>query len=365
MARPQMATFPIAGAQFPYTTIELMRVWDEIAYPAPSFIRDNLFATEGGVTSADTIAVDYFHEGQLLAPWVSKISMGRVMRREKYRTHQFSPPALRPIRQMHPADLFDKPPGDPVGGPDDASYAAKYLVRDMTELDNMVARSEELMCCQAITEGRVTCYTIEGSPPEMLPIAELEYETQPHVVVNPPWTDPASDPLNDLKIAIRTVSAMAGAQAEFIALGSLASDLLETNEQTKAAYNLLWLRQGTLTPEETEWGVTSLGSFRGLNLYSYAAQFEHPFTGDLTPYLDPRYVIVASKLGGSGSLGYAGVWQQEDEQPQHQLYANKRVWRTYFEEEIRHLRLTSRPVPLPPNSRTYLILEVAPATPTP
>jgi hypothetical protein len=361
MARPQMATFPGANAQLPWTTIELMRVWDEIAYPAPSFIRDNLFAGEE-ITSADTLAVDYLNGAQLIAPWVSKISAGRVMRREKYRTHQFSPPKLSPIRQMHPADLYDRPVFEPMGGPSDAEWAARQLVRDMTELDLMIARSEELMCAQAIVDGRITCYAIEGSPPEMLPLAELEYERQPRVVVAPPWTDPASDPLNDLKVAIREVSGRAGAQADFIALGSLASDLLETNQQTKDAYNLLWLRQGTLTPQETEWSVTSLGSFRGLNLYSYAAQFEHPFTGDLTPYLPPNLVIVASKVGGSGSLGYAGVWQEADEGNRHELFAGKRIWRQYFDDsEVRNLRCTSRPVPLPPNSRTYLILQVAPA----
>lgn len=359
MAKSQMAAWPSREANFPYTTVELMRVWDEVAYPAPAFIRDNLFGGPAGVetTPADTIAVDYWHEDQLLAPWVSKITMGRVVSRTKYQTHHFSPPKLAPVRVTHPSDLYDKFPGEPMGGPDSETRDARQLQRDMSELDKMIARTEEMMACSCITNGQVLCYSIEGA--EMLPIERLDYETQPHVTVTPPWTDPASEPLNDIKKGMEAISATAGAQCDFVCLGSRAADLLENNQHTREAYNLLWLKQGELKPQEVEWQVHLIGNFRGINLYSYGAQYVHPFSGDMTPYINPNYVILAARLGGNGSMGYAGVWQESDEGKQHVLYEGDRVWRTYFDSEVKHVRCISRPVPLPPNSRTWLILEVA------
>jgi hypothetical protein len=360
MGKAQMAQFPPREGQFPWTTVELMRVWDEIVYPAPKYFRDRLFGGPAGaqITGADSMAVDYWFEDQLLAPYVSKISMGRVMRRSKYKTRQISPAKLAPIRITHPSDLYDKLPGEAVGGPDVETRDAELLKTDMSELDKMIARVEEQQCCSAICEGRIIQSVIEEG--ELLPIEQIEYETQPHVVVSPPWTDLTnSDPLADIKAGMKALSASAGAQCDFCCLGDQAADLLETNPKTKEAYNLLWFKQGELRPEEVEWQVTSIGSFRGISLMAYSAEYEHPLTGAMTPYIPPNYVVLAATMGGGGTMAYCGVWQESDDGNRHQLYANDRVWRIYFDQEVKHVRCISRPIPLIPNSRTFMILEVA------
>jgi hypothetical protein len=350
-----MAVYPGGGSE-PYTVIELMEAW-KLAMPAPMFIRDNLFKNVQ-TTSAKTVAVDYWHDLQRLAPWVAPISMGRVVNREKFRTYQWSPPKLAPVRTLHPEDLWDKIPGEAFGGPDVNARDGALLAMDMDGLDSLIARREELMACQCITTGKVTCYTIEGD--RRLPLAELDFEIQPPVVVSPFWNLPNSDPLTDLKTGMRALSAMAGSQCDFIVMGGRASDAFETNPLVVEGYNKYWIRPGELNPKEIEWGVTVLGSHRGITLYSYASGYEDHLTGNFLPYIPDNLVILAARGQGSGTMAYAGVAMEADGGGRLGVFEGSRVWKTYFDQEVRHLRCISKPAPIPPNSRTWMVLQVLP-----
>jgi hypothetical protein len=230
------------------------------------------------------------------------------------------------------------------------------MASDMDGLDSLIARREELMCCQCITTGRVVAYTVEGT--RRLPLQELDYEVPPPTVVAPLWSDPASDPLTDIKVAMRAVSAIAGSQCDFIVMGGRASDAFETNPQVIEGYNKYWIRPGELNPKEVEWGVTVLGSHRGITLYSYASAYEDDVTGNLTPYIPDNLVILAARGQGSGTMAYAGVAMEQDGGGRLGVFEGARVWKTYFHEEIRHLRCISRPAPIPPNTRTWMVLRV-------
>jgi hypothetical protein len=339
-----------------WSTVTLLEAW-QTAIPAPSFIRDNLFPRIQ-TTSGDLIYIDYWRETQRLAPFVSPIVRGRVINRDKARTSAFSPPYMKPVRPMHPNDLFDRAPGEAIGGPDPAAREAYYISQDMLTLDHMVARQEERMCCDCVTTGKVTAFSIEDT--ETLPLAEIDYETNPEVLVTPTWDDAAANPLRDLKVAMRQLSAMAGAQCDFIVLGSAASDAFEIHPTVVEGYNKYWIRPGTLEPKEVEWGVQVLGSHRGISLMSYGNEYQDPVSGNMVPYLDPNVVLLASRAAGTGSIGYAACWQQSDEQLQHQLFESTRIWALYFEDEIRYLRCTSRPIPVPMPSRNWLVMRVLP-----
>jgi hypothetical protein len=337
-----------------WTTVELMEAW-ETALPAPSFMRDNLFPRIQ-TTSVNTVIVDYWRETQRLAPWVSPIVRGRVINRDKARTSAFEPPYLKPVRPMFPHDLWDRAPGEAIGGPDPVAREGYYIAQDMMTLDHMIARVEEKICCDCITTGKITAATQEGD--EWLPLAELDYEIQPRVVVTPPWDDPTADPLRDIKVAMRQLSAMAGAQCDFVVMGSAASDAFEQHQTVIDGYNKYWIRPGVLEPKEVEWGIQVLGSHRGISLMSYGSEYQDPETGDMVPYLDPTLVVLAAKTAGTGSMGYAAVWQENEEQGIHALYEGTRIWQKYFESEVRYLRCSSRPVPVPPPSQNWLVMKV-------
>jgi hypothetical protein len=265
---------------------------------------------------------------------------------------------------LHPIDLWDRIPGEVLGSPDSAAREAEILSEDMRALDRMISRQEEKLCCDCLTTGKVLCETIEGD--EKLPLAEIDYELSPIVVAAPPWNDPAADPLRDLKVAMRNLSAMSGAQCDFCVMGAAASDAFEIHPTVMDGYSRYWIRPGELNPQERAWGVQVLGTHRGITLMSYGALYQDDFIvpGAMHPYLDDTLVILACRLAGTGSVAYGGVWQESDDEssgPKHHvLYEGERIWYNYFEDEIRYLRCSSRPVPVPPNTNNYLILKVLP-----
>ena len=127
----------------------------------------------------------------------------------------------------------------------------------------MIGRREEWMASECIFKGTVSC--LDGDTGEV--VAELVYGAPSKTSPAKLWSDPTSDPLADLRGALRLVSAACGATADLIVMGRDAADAFEANTNVQNAYNKLQIQAGTLDPKTVEWGVTLLGSYRGLPLY--------------------------------------------------------------------------------------------------
>ena len=91
--------------------------------------------------------------------------------------------------------------------------------------------------------------------------------------------------------------ARAGAQPDFVCMGGAASDAFETNPHVMDGYNRYWIRPGELNPKERDWGVTVLGSHRGITLYSYGSTYED----DMTRSYDSLYSRQCCDISGDWS----------------------------------------------------------------
>jgi hypothetical protein len=172
------------------------------------------------------------------------------------------------------------------------------------------------------------------------------------------WSDPTSDPLADLRAALRLVSGACGASADLIIMGRAAADAFEANAQVVAAYDKLRIAPGELTAENVSWGVQSLGTYRGLPLYVDEAEYQDS-DGSMRPYVPPDCVLIAaSSLGGNFS--YEGIGQVNQDETGMSVFEGKRVPLIFYEagEDIRKFRLSSRPIPVPQNIASWTVLDV-------
>ena len=117
--------------------------------------------------------------------------------------------------------------------------------------------------------GTVTC--LDGDTGEV--VAELVYGTPTKTVPAKLWSDPTSDPLADLRGALRLVSSACGASADLVVMGRAAADAFESNTNVLAAYDKLRIAPGELAPASAGWGIQSLGTYRGIPLYVYEAEY--------------------------------------------------------------------------------------------
>jgi major capsid protein E len=85
---------------------------------------------------------------------------------------------------------------------------------------------------------------------------------------------PTADPLADLRGAMRLVANQCGASADLVVMGRSAADAFESNPDVLNAFDKQRINQGVLSASNLSWGVISLGSYRGVTLHVYEAEYQ-------------------------------------------------------------------------------------------
>jgi hypothetical protein len=122
----------------------------------------------------------------------------------------------------------------------------------------------------------------------------------------------------------------------------------------------LWIKQGELTREQRELGITLLGTFRGIQLVVNETSFEEK-DGSTGYYVPPDKVLVACSAN-SGTMNYAGVAQPDDDRTRLEVVTGHWVPFVWFpdDSDCRKLRLASRPLPVPPSFSNWTVIHTLP-----
>jgi Phage major capsid protein E len=322
--------------------------------PAPQFVRNTLFGrTE--TTTADKVVLDYYKGTQKLAPFVSRRKRGISLVRDKFRTSEYSPPHIRPVKDLRSDDLMMRVPGDSVySSMTGAEREAHWLILDWNDLDARISRTEEWMCCQALFQGKIEAYDAD----DLLLIDTIEYGVPTQTVVSVPWTDPTSDPFQDLKLAMRAVTSACGSQATLVLLGSLAADAFESNEKVKSMQMFPHAQQGLLDPKLVDYGVFILSTYRSMPIYASEAVYESD-DGSVVPYVPANMCLVAAQ-GIQHKMAYAGCSQVDPDSKIMDVFEGSRIPQVYYDEsfDVRRLRLSSRPCPVVSTMDSWTIMTV-------
>src|SRR5262249_25082410 len=217
-----------------------------------------------------------------------------------------------------------------------------------------IGRTEEWMCSQVLFTGKCEIEDFDTGRH----LATLDYGQVSTTIVDPPWTDPASRPLDDLKLAIRHISSASNNLADVVIFGSKAANLFENNESVQMAFDRRFIMQGELTPRQREWGLTELGTWRGLNLLVTETTYVDK-TGETKSFVPEDAVLVACSVN-QGLMAYAAVAQGTPATQQLDLIEGRRVPLAWLpdNEDVRKLRLSSRPCPVPPDSANWSVIKV-------
>lgn len=120
-----------------------------------TFIKSTFFRN---VETFDTqkIDVDFKKGNRQLAPFVHKKIGGVTIDNEGYETNTYEPPLVAPNKITTVDDILKRTPGESLyGGKSPNQRAVEKMQRDFTELDEMITRREEWMCCQALFTGKI------------------------------------------------------------------------------------------------------------------------------------------------------------------------------------------------------------------
>jgi hypothetical protein len=341
-----MATINIYSTRTMMQAINLMK-------PVYTFLRDTFFpSVETYVT--ENVDVDYKKGKRKMAPFVAPRIGGKVVSREGFETRSLKTPKVAPERVLTLDDISNRAMGEAIYSlrtPE--QRAQELLAADLIDLDDMITRREEWMCREVLINGKLTI-SADGYE------AEVDYGlTNKEVLADGALWSAAdtSDPLADLKRWRLEVIQKTGKSPDICIMASDVVDTFINHPKVKDKLNILRLNIGTIEPSVKSSSLTFVGRFPelGLEIYTYDEWFLDD-NGVEQPMIPEKTVVLGST--GMNKRLYGGVTQMENNN--FVTYEGTRVPKSWADEknEVRMLRITSRPLPAPDDVDAWYVAVV-------
>ena len=293
---------------------------------------------------------------RVMAPFVSPRKGGKVLTRQGYQTNQFTTPKIAPERVLTKDDISVRAMGENVYSQrTPAEREDELLAKDLTDLEESIARRKEWMCRQILFEGKVDV----TDPDEGIDI-QIDFGFENIVVLgaDEQWSLATVDPLVLLRERRKKIIKDTG-MAPDIAIFS--SDVIEdfiNNPYVLKAMNVLNMKNVVIEPRVVDPALTFYGRIAELDIdiYTYDEWFLSD-DGEEESMIPPGTVLLAHS-GGEGQIEYGLVTQMEDKK--FCSYEGKLVPKVWADEndEVKKVRLTSRPLPRPFDVASWSVIYV-------
>jgi hypothetical protein len=312
--------------------------------PVRTFLQKTFFPGEE-THVAEKVEFDVRKGKRIMAPLVSPRIGGKVITRQGFRTNSFTTPKIAPERPLTVDDISSRAIGENIYSqrtPEERED--ELLAKDMTDLEEAIARRKEWMCRQILYEGKIDVQDEE----EGIDV-QVDFGFSNIIVLgkDEDWNLATVNPLVTLR-RIRKKIIKATGKAPDIAI--FASDVIEsftTNPNVEKAMNMLNMKNIVIEPRVVDPALTFYGRIAELDLdiYTYDEWFLNDDGEDEA--MIPDGTVLMGHSSGEGQVEYGSVTQMEDKK--FVTYEGKLVPKQYADEknEVKMLRLTSRPLPRP------------------
>lgn len=337
-----------------YTTREMMEAMDQT--PAVrTFLQKTFFPGEETHIS-EKVEFDVRKGKRVMAPLVSPRIGGKVITRQGWHTNQFTTPKIAPERPLTVDDITQRAIGENIYSqrtPEERED--ELLAKDITDLEEAIARRKEWMCRQVLFDGKIDVVDEDDGIDIQI---DFGFNNITVLGADEVWSLATVNPLVILR-AIRKKIIKATGKAPDIAI--FASDVVEdfiTNPFVEKAMNLLNMKNVVIEPRVVDPALTFYGRISELDLdiYTYDEWFLNDDGDDEA--MIPEGTVLMGHSDGEGQFEYGSVTQMEDKK--FVTYEGKLVPKQYADEknEVKMLRLTSRPLPRPFDVDSWAVIYV-------
>ena len=336
-----------------YTTREMMEAIDQTP-PVRTFLQRTFFPGEETHVS-EKVEFDVRKGKRVMAPLVSPRKGGKVITRQGFRTNQFTTPKIAPERPLTIDDISQRAIGENIYSqrtPEERED--ELLAKDMTDLEESIARRKEWMCRQILFEGKIDVQDEEGID------VQIDFGFTNIVVLgaDEQWILASVDPLKVLRDTRKRIIKATGKAPD---MAIFSSDVIEdfiNNGFVQKAMNVLNMKNVVIEPRVVDPALTFYGRIAELDLdiYTYDEWFLNDEGEDEA--MIPEGTVLLGHSDGEGQVEYGSVTQMEDKK--FVTYEGKLVPKQYADEknEVKMLRLTSRPLPRPFDVDSWAVLYV-------
>lgn len=337
-----------------YTTREMMEAFDQTP-PIRTFFQKTFFPTEN-THITEKVEFDVRKGKRIMAPFVSPRIGGKVITRQGYTTNQFTTPKLAPERVLTVDDISKRAIGENIYSQrTPAEREDELLAKDMTDLEETIVRRKEWMCRQVLYEGKLDVVNEEAGVDVQV---DFGFTNIVVLAADAYWSLATVDPLIILR-ARRKKTIKDTGRAPDIAI--FASDVIEdfiTNPFVEKAMNILNMKNIVIEPRVVDPAITFYGRIAELDLdiYTYDEWFLNDYGEDEA--MVPPGTVLLGHSDGEGAIEYGLVTQMEDKI--FRSYEGRMVPKVWADEkdEVKKVRLTSRPLPRPFDVNSWTIIYV-------
>lgn len=337
-----------------YTTREMMDAIDQTP-PVRTFLQKTFFP--GDQTHiTEKVEFDVRKGKRVMAPLVSPRIGGKVITRQGFHTNSFTTPKIAPERPLTVDDISTRAIGENIYSQrTPAEREDELLSKDMTDLEESIARRKEWMCRQILFEGKIDVVDEEEGVD-----VQIDFGFGNIIVLgtDEDWALSTVNPLVLLRDTRKKIIKATG-KAPDIAIFS--SDVIETfitNPNVEKAMNMLNMKNIVIEPRVVDPALTFYGRIAELDIdiYTYDEWFLNDDGEDEA--MIPAGTVLLGHSDGEGQIEYGSVTQMEDKK--FVTYEGKLVPKQYADEknEVKMLRLTSRPLPRPFDVESWAVIYV-------
>lgn len=330
--------------------------------PTPSFLRDKFFKRVQ-LEPTKKIIFDVYKGKRRVAPFVSENNKSPVAEKIGYSTNEATAPLVSVKDVTNIEDIMKRTAGETLinSGISPDERALTLLAQTMTDFDEMITRREEVMCAQALFEGKINVigedvnYTVDFG---------LTNKGTASVL----WDAESStaDPIKDLK-AWASQCAIKGYRTP------------DTCVMSRNAYNAFVDRcmalgyfdqknfiDVSIKPERLEGGVTHVGRLLdpSMELYVYEEWYVDDWTNPDAPVekpIIPKGHILLGSTSAKSTFYYGSMTFTDPITKAFRTIMGKRGADSWVQKDpdARMFKLCARPLPVPQEVDAWFAAKVA------
>ena len=265
----------------------------------------------------------------------------------------YEPPLVAPNKITTIDDILKRTPGESLyNGKSPNQRAIEKMQRDFTELDEMITRREEWMCCQALFTGKIPILDKNGKKIQ----AEIDFNFTNKVVLKDAekWNKTQGGKIKQLKAWRKQVQKTGFVNCNMCIMGDEALESFLADEEVLKMLDVERYDLAVIKPKELPNGVTYIGTLQGegMDIYSYNEWYLDNWTdkekADNKPLVPTNAVILLS-TEAEYSMYYGAVGIVDEAGKTIEVVEGSRVPEQWLERKParRFLQLNSAPLCVP------------------
>ena len=310
-----------------------------------TFLRDTFF-TNVKTSATESVEIDIVKGDRAVAPFVHPVLGGKIIANKGYQTKTYKPPLVAPEKIITAKDLQNRLPGEnPYATVSPEERNAQKTAEFLEQLEDQITRREEVMCSQAIFEGKIY---IKGEGLDEV----IDFGFTNNATITTKWGAAGANPISDLEAIYQMVQTNGMVNPGICIMANNVAAAFISNDKVQKYLDIKNYNLAKIEPKVLPNGVRYLGriDLLDLDIYTYSGIYTDDWSGStaVTKKFVPDNKLIMLPIDANFTLSYGAVEIADDKTEEIYLVEGKRVPDIYTERKpVRKiLNLSSRPLPI-------------------